>query len=155
MVEVQTPYDMERYVGQTLGTSDWIRIEQSRIDAFAEVSGDHNWIHVDFERASRELPDGKTLAHGMLTFSLLAQLGAQTYRVHERSHNVNYGSNRVRFTAPVQCGSRIRLHRSLEAYEVVKGGVRLTFGNVVEVEGSEKPALVGQTVTVVYAKGNA
>ncbi len=155
MVEVQTPEALAQYVGQKLGTSDWIEIDQARIDAFAEVSGDRNWIHVDTERARRELPGGKTVAHGMLTLSLLAQLGAQTYRVREKSRNVNYGSDRVRFTAPVPVGSRIRLHRTLEACAPVEGGVRLTFSNVAEIEGSERPALVAQTITVVYAKESA
>ena len=151
MIEVRTPYDMAAYVGQKLGISDWVEIDQKRIDAFAEVTGDHNWIHVDVDRAARELSGGKTVAHGMLTFSLLAKLGAQTYRVRERSRNVNYGSDRARFTCPVQCGARIRLHRTLDSYEPVASGARLTFGNVVEIEGRDKPALVARTITVVMA----
>ncbi len=153
MLEVQTPADMADYVGKKIGTSDWLLIDQQRIDDFARVSGDDNWIHIDVERASRELPHGKTIAHGMLTFSLVTFLGAQISRVVERSRGVNYGSNKVRFTAPVPVGSRIRLHRTLEKCEIVEGGARLTFGNSIEIEGTERPALVAETISMVYAKG--
>jgi acyl dehydratase len=154
MLEVNTPYDLEQYVGKALGTSDWIEIDQARIDAFARVSGDDNWIHVDVERARRELPGGKTLAHGMLTLSLVTHLGAGICRVRERARGINYGSNKVRFTAPVPCGARIRLHRTLERYEAVEGGARLTFGNRMEIEGSERPVMVAETISVMYAKGS-
>ncbi|WP_454691755.1 MaoC family dehydratase [Achromobacter aloeverae] len=152
MLEVDTPYDLQRYVGQSLGTSDWLEIDQARIDAFAAVSGDDNWIHVDVERARRELPDGKTIAHGMLTLSLVTFLGAGICRVRQRSRGINYGSNKVRFTAPVQCGARVRLHRTLEAYDSVDGGARLTFGNRIEIEGMSRPAMVAETISVMYAK---
>lgn len=151
-MEVQTPYDLEAYVGKKLGTSEWLTIDQQRIDDFARVSGDDNWIHVDVERARRELPGGRTMAHGMLTFSLVTHLGTEICRVRERSRGINYGSNKVRFTAPVYCGARIRLHRSLEKYEPFEGGVRLTFGNTMEIEGVERPALVAETISVMYAK---
>ncbi|ARP85164.1 MaoC family dehydratase [Bordetella genomosp. 9] len=154
MLEVNTPYDLEPYVGKLLGTSDWLEIDQARIDAFAQVSGDDNWIHVDVERARRELPGGKTIAHGMLTLSLVTYLGADICRVRERARGINYGSNKVRFTAPVQCGARIRLHRTLERYEPVEGGVRLTFGNRMEIEGVERPAMVAETISLMYAKGH-
>jgi acyl dehydratase len=153
MLEVQTPYDMQQYVGKELGSSDWLQIDQERIDAFAKVSGDDNWIHVDVERAKRELPGGKTIAHGLLTLSLITHLGSTICRVRERSRGINYGSNKVRFTAPVQCGARVRLHRTLERCEPIEGGVRLTFGNRVEIEGVERPAMVAETVSVMYAKG--
>jgi len=151
-MEVQTPYDLEQYVGKKLGTSDWLEIDQQRIDDFARVSGDDNWIHVDVERARRELPNGKTMAHGMLTLSLVTYLGTKICRVRERSRGINYGSNKVRFTAPVMCGARIRLHRTLDKYEPIEGGVRLTFGNIMEIEGAERPALVAETISVMYAK---
>lgn len=153
MLEVQTPADMAAYVGQKIGISDWLLIDQKRIDDFAKVSGDENWIHIDVERAKRELPDGKTIAHGMLTFSLVTFLGAEISRVIERSRGINYGSNKVRFTAPVQVGSRIRLHRTLEKCDVTDAGARLTFGNTIEIEGVERPALVAETISMVFAKG--
>ena len=151
-MEVQTPYDLEAHVGKKLGTSQWLTIDQQRIDDFARVSGDDNWIHVDVERAKRELPGGKTMAHGMLTLALMTHLGTEICRVLERSRGINYGSNKVRFTAPVFCGVRIRLHRTLEKYEPIDGGVRLTFGNIMEIEDVERPALVAETISVMYAK---
>ena len=152
MIEIDTPYDLAQYVGKPLGSSDWLLIDQARIDAFAEVSGDNNWIHVDVERARRELPGGRTIAHGLLTLSLVTHLGSTICRVRQRSRGINYGSNKVRFTAPVQEGARIRLHRTLENYELVEGGARLTFGNRIEIEGAERPAMVAETVSVMYAK---
>ena len=152
MLEVDTPADMANYVGKKLGTSEWISIEQDRIDAFAKVSGDENWIHVDVARARRELPGGKTIAHGMLTLSLVTYLGGEICKVKKRSKGINYGSNKVRFTAPVMVGARVRLHRTLEKFEAIEGGARLTFGNSVEIEGSDRPALVAETVSVIYAE---
>jgi acyl dehydratase len=154
MLELETPYDFEAYVGKKLGTSDWMTIDQKLIDDFAAVSGDRNWIHIDVERAKQELPDGKTIAHGMLTLSLVTDLGANIAKVLERSKGVNYGSNKVRFTAPVQVGSRIRLHRTLLKFERAEGGARLTFSNEVEIEGKQRPALVAETISMMYAKGN-
>jgi acyl dehydratase len=154
MLELKTPYDFEAYVGKKLGTSDWMTIDQKLIDDFAAVSGDRNWIHIDVDRAKQELPDGKTIAHGMLTLSLVTDLGANIAKVLERSKGVNYGSNKVRFTAPVQVGSRIRLHRTLLKFERAEGGARLTFSNEVEIEGKQRPALVAETISMMYAKGN-
>ena len=153
MLEVQTPADMAAYVGQKIGTSDWLLIDQKRIDDFAKVSGDENWIHIDVERAKRELPNGKTIAHGMLTLSLVTFLGAEIARVKERSRGINYGSNKVRFTAPVPVDSRIRLHRTRDKCEITDGGARLTFGNTIEIEGVDRPALVAETISMVFAKG--
>lgn len=153
MIEVQTPADMAAYVGKKIGTSSWVLIDQQRIDDFAKVSGDDNWIHIDVERAKRELPDGKTIAHGMLTFSLITYLGAELSRVIERSRGINYGSNKVRFTAPVPVDSRVRLHRTLEKCDVTESGARLTFSNTIEIEGVERPALVAETISMVFAQG--
>ena len=152
MLEIETLADLRSYVGKPLGTSDWVTIDQQRIDDFSRVSGDDNWIHVDVERAKKELPGGRTMAHGMLTLSLITYLGGKILRVRQRSRGINYGSNKVRFTAPVLCGARIRLHRTLEKFEAVEGGARLTFGNRMEIEGEEKPALVAETISVIYAK---
>src|SRR5271156_90611 len=119
--------ELRAAVGQELGVSDWMEITQARINTFADATGDHQWIHVDVERAKREMPDGKTIAHGFLTLSLLAGLAHQVYAIRKRSRGINYGSNRVRFTAPVQVGSRVRLHQTLKTVEDIDGGVRLTF----------------------------
>jgi len=153
MLTVETPYDLEAHVGQVLGYSDWKPITQEMIDDFARVSGDDNWIHVDVERARRELPGGKTIAHGMLTFSLLTALGGEILNVRERGRGINYGSNKVRFTAPVPEGCRIRLERSLLAVDRVEGGVRLTYRNVVQREGREQPVMVAETLSMMYEKG--
>ena len=150
MLEVEFPSDMKQYVGQKVGSSDWLTVDQKRIDDFAAVSGDHNWIHIDRERAKQQMPDGKTIAHGMLTLSLVTYLASQIVRIKQRSRGVNYGQNKVRFVSPVQSGARIRLHRTLEKFDEIEGGARLTYSNTVEIEGVAKPALVAETLTVVY-----
>jgi acyl dehydratase len=150
VIEVDKPADMQAYVGQKLGTSEWVVVDQDTIDAFAKLTGDDNWIHVDVERAARELPDGKTIAHGLLTLSLMPRLAAQTLKIRQRSRSINYGSNKIRFPAPVKCGARLRLHRTLEECEPIAGGARLTFSNVMEIEGAERPAMAAETISVVY-----
>ncbi|MBV9784367.1 MAG: MaoC family dehydratase [Acidisphaera sp.] len=150
MLEVERPADMAAHVGKPIGTSEWFTVDQSRIDQFAEATGDHQWIHVDVERARREMPGGKTIAHGYLTLSLLPVLSHAIYRIRNRSRALNYGSNRVRFTAPVPAGSRVRLSQALKAVEPIEGGVRLIMECTVEVEGKDKPALVAETVSLVY-----
>lgn len=153
MLILDTPYDLEAHVGKVLGHTDWVEVTQDMIDDFARISGDRNWIHIDVERAGRELPDGKTIAHGMLTFSLMSGMGADIVQVRERGRGINYGSNKVRFTAPVQVGSRIRLERKLLAFERVEGAVRLTYGNTMSREGQERPIMVAETLNLMYVKG--
>src|SRR5512138_3289386 len=115
MLELETPLDWKQHVGRELGPSDWMTVDQPMIDKFAEATGDHQWIHVDVERAKREMPGGKTIAHGYLTLSLLPRLTKSIYQIKNRSRGINYGSNKVRFTAPVPAGSRVRLHLTLKA----------------------------------------
>ena len=153
MLNIDTPYDLEAYVGQLLGETEWTTITQEMIDDFARLSGDNNWIHVDVERARRELPDGKTIVHGMLTFSLLIGMGTEIVHVRQRGRGINYGSNRVRFTAPVQVGARIRLQRSLAAFERMEDGVRLTYSNVMLCEGQTRPVMVAETLNLMYEAG--
>jgi acyl dehydratase len=150
MLEVETPADMKAHIGKPIGTSDWVTVDQAMIDKFADATGDHQWIHVDVERAKREMPDGKTIAHGFLTLSLLAGLAHQVYAIRKRSRGINYGSNRVRFTSPVQVGSRVRLHQTLKNVEDIEGGVRMTFESTMEIEGSTRPALVAETLNLAY-----
>src|SRR5437867_7737704 len=114
MLTVETPKDLKQHIGKTLGPSDWITVDQAMIDKFAEATGDHQWIHVDVERAKREMPGGKTIAHGYLTLSLLPRLSHGILHIRKRSRGINYGSNKVRFTAPVPAGSRVRLHQTLK-----------------------------------------
>jgi acyl dehydratase len=150
MLEVERPADMKAHIGQPLGSSEWVLIDQGMIDRFAEATGDHQWIHVDVERAKREMPGGKTIAHGYLTLSLLPRLSATVYRVRRTSRGINYGSNKVRFTAPVPAGSRVRLHQTLKAVEDIAGGVRMTFESTIELEGSGKPALVAEALALAF-----
>src|SRR5438270_3857918 len=109
MLELERPGDLAQYLGKEIGVSDWFTIDQAIIDKFAEATGDHQWIHVDVERAKREMPGGKTIAHGYLTLSLVPRLASTLVKVAQVSRGVNYGSNKVGFTSTVPAGSRIRL----------------------------------------------
>jgi acyl dehydratase len=108
------------------------------------------WIHVDVERASREMPDGKTIAHGLLVLSLVPGLAQTIYKVKRRSRALNYGLNRVRYTGQVQVGSRVRTHQTIKAVDVIEGGARITSEHLVEIEGRSRPALVAETLVVMY-----
>jgi len=142
-----TPKDLLGAVGQKLGASEWLAIEQPRIDEFARATGDHQWIHVDPERA-RSGPFGATIAHGYLTLSLVNQFLPQLLDVRGTSMGVNYGCERVRFPAPVRVGSRVRGVGEVIAAEEVKGGaVQVTVRVSVEIEGSERPACVVDTIS--------
>src|SRR6266576_2599071 len=149
-LKVEYPKDLLKLVGKELGPSEWMTVDQAMIDKFAEATGDHQWIHVDVERAKREMPGGKTIAHGYLTLSLVPRLGQTLYRVKHRSRGLNYGSNRVRFTGQVPAGSRIRLRQKIKSVEPVDGGVRITSENTVEVEGTTRPALVAETISMQF-----
>lgn len=151
MLVIPYPKDMKDKIGDDLGTSEWVNVDQDMIDKFAEATGDHQWIHVDVERAKKEMPGGVTIAHGFLTLSLIPRLGAEIWKIENRSRGVNYGLNKLRFTAPVPAGSRVRLRQTLaNAEDVKKDGVRLTFEHVIEVEGQERPALIAEGLSIVY-----
>ncbi len=137
-------------MGEDIGTSDWVTVDQAMIQRFADATGDHQWIHVDVERAKREMPGGKTIAHGFLTLSLIAGLAHQTHEIHHRSRGINYGSDRVRFMSPVPSGSRVRLHQKLLKVEDIEGGVRMTFSSQMEIEGQSRPALIAETISLAY-----
>ncbi len=141
-----------RAVGEPLGTSDWVQITQERVDTFAEATGDHQWIHVDVDRARAESPYGGPIAHGYLSLSLLPMLGWQTYAVEGAKLGVNYGSNKVRFPSPVPVGSRLRLSSVLlEASRLPDGAVQMVVQQTLEIDGQTKPAVVAETVSrVVY-----
>ena len=150
MLELERPGDLVHYVGKEIGVSDWFTVDQAIIDKFADATGDHQWIYVDVERAKREMPGGKTIAHGYLTLSLVPRLGQTIYRVKQRSRGLNYGSNRIRFTGQVPAGSRIRLRQKIKAVEPVEGGVRITSESTVEVEGTARPALVAEIISMQF-----
>jgi acyl dehydratase len=135
-------------VGQPLGVSDWKEIDQKRVEAFADVTEDHQWIHVDVDRAAAESPYGGTIAHGFLTLSLIPVLCQQNYRVENRKMGINYGLNKVRFLAPVAVGSRVRVRSDLlDVTKIADDIVNLTIRNTVELDGSDKPAAVADMIT--------
>jgi acyl dehydratase len=138
-------------VGKELGPSEWLTVTQEMIDKFADATGDHQWIHVDVERAKKEMPGGKTIAHGYLTLSLLPQLAPTLMKIEKRRRGLNYGSNRVRFTAPVPAGARVRLRQKLLKVEPVEdNGFRITSEMTMEVEGNSRPAMIAETLGIVY-----
>ncbi|MCU1653792.1 MAG: hypothetical protein QOC83_5906 [Pseudonocardiales bacterium] len=141
--------ELKAAVGEQLGTSDWVTVEQKQIDTFAEATGDHQWIHVDAERA-KDGPFGGTIAHGYLTLSLLPVFSAQVYKVENVKMGINYGLNKVRFTSPVPVNSRLRGSFELLEVSEVKDALQVVNKVTVEIEGSERPACVAEWVTRVY-----
>ncbi|MFC8386681.1 MaoC family dehydratase [Nocardia sp. NPDC057272] len=137
---------LESFVGQHLGTSEWLEVTQSRVDTFADATDDHQWIHVDPERAARESPFGGPVAHGYLTLSLLPYLLPQVLAVTDAVVGVNYGLNKVRFPGPVPIGAKVRLSATLQSVDRVRGGVQVTIAAVVEISGAAKPACIAEPV---------
>ncbi|GAA2335130.1 MaoC family dehydratase [Streptomyces sp. NBC_00400] len=136
-------------VGEELGTSDWLEIDQKRIDLFAEATGDHQWIHVDQEKAAAG-PFGTTIAHGYLTLSLLPAFVPQLMRVDNVKMGINYGTNKVRFPATVPVGSRLRATARIAEVTEVPGGVQLATVVTIEREGGDKPVCVAESVSRFY-----
>ena len=148
---VESPEALRALIGQELGVSDWLEVTQDLIDRFAEVTGDHQWIHVDVERAKREMPGGKTIAHGYLLLSLLPKLGAGIYKLAWPTRSINYGSDKVRIVNPVKAGARIRLRQSLVAVEDgAPGAHRITVRQTLEIEGEAKPAMIADTIRMSF-----
>lgn len=143
--KVETLDDLASFVGKELGTSSWVDVDQARINGFAEATDDHQWIHVDAERA-KDGPFGQTIAHGYLTLSLLIPMWTDILEVRDVHTKVNYGLNKVRFPSPVPSGSKIRAHATLAAFDAIPGGAQLTIDTLVERQGSDKPACVAQIV---------
>jgi len=137
--------DLQPLVGQHIADSDWIEVTQERIQLFADATNDHQWIHVDVERAKAG-PFGAPIAHGFMTLSLLPEMGASAMEVLDARMGVNYGLNRVRFPAPVPAGSRVRGRFKLLGFETIEGGAQLTFEVLMEREGSDKPVCVAESV---------
>ncbi|MFC8343528.1 MaoC family dehydratase [Streptomyces sp. NPDC057280] len=142
--------ELKKLAGSDLGTSEWIEVTQDRIDTFADATGDHQWIHVDPQRAA-EGPFGAPIAHGYLTLSLFIPLFTELLDVQGVTTKVNYGLNKVRFPSPVKVGSRIRLVAKLADVEDVPGGVQITVDGAIEIEGGGKPAAVLQSLSRFYA----
>jgi acyl dehydratase len=142
--------ELQAAVGEEIGPTDWIPITQQRVNKFAEATDDHQWIHVDRERAARS-EFGTTIAHGYLTLSLLPMLASQLFVIEHRGAKLNYGVNKVRFPAPVKVGSKIRARVTIGSVESVSVGKRVTLNYVVEVDGQERPGMVAESVVVILA----
>ena len=140
--------EIESATGEEVGTTEWVEITQERVDQFADATGDHQWIHVDVEKA-KEGPFGGTIAHGYLTLSLIPWLSAQVIDLQTSGAKLNYGVNKVRFPAPVPVGSRVRDTVSVREVTDLPSGKQLTLGHVIEIEGGGKPACVAETVVLL------
>ncbi len=142
--------DLETLVGQEVGVSNWHEISQTQVNKFAEATGDHQWIHVDVARATKEL--GHPIAHGYLTLSLLPMLSGQVMKVDGVVRGINYGANKVRFTNMVPVGSRVRLRQKCLSVEPRAGGKQITMESTIEIEGNDRPALVAETIGITYGE---
>lgn len=150
MLVVENPAALAGFVSKRIGISAWRLIDQKTIALFAAATGDHQWIHTDVERVRREAPGGRTIAHGFLLVSLIPSMTAEILRIETCSRSINYGLNRVRFTAPMPSGARICLILTLVKAEPVTGGFRFVWDNVLALENSDRPAMVAETITVLY-----
>ena len=142
--------EIEAAAGEEIGTTDWVEIDQDRVNQFADATGDHQWIHVDVEKA-KEGPFGGTIAHGYLTLSLVPWLGSQVFTLDTPGAKLNYGVNKVRFPNPVRVGSRIRATVKINGVSDVPAGKQLTVGYTVEIEGEDKPACVAESVVLLLS----
>lgn len=152
MITIETPIGMAEYSGQDLGATDWFTIAQDQIDAFAELTGDDHWIHVDVERAAQQSAGGKTIAHGLYILSLIPRLQRHLFHIERRGMGLNYGYDRVRFTAPVPVGSLIRLRQGVGKVEAQGRGARIELISTIELQGVTKPALVAQGILMIAAE---
>lgn len=151
MKSYETLAELQGLVGEVVGISDWVSIDQQRINTFAEATGDHQWIHVDPERAATG-PFGKPIAHGFLTLSLLPTFMTNAFELRDVKMGVNYGMNKVRFVQPVPVDSRLRAHFKVQSWEALDGnGAQVTYEMTVEIEGAAKPACVAETILRVFA----
>ncbi|MFE3293072.1 MaoC family dehydratase [Rhodococcus sp. NPDC059234] len=149
-VRPSTEAELTELIGVELGPTEWYEMTQDRVDAFADATDDHQWIHVDVDRAAAS-PLGGTIAHGLFSLSLGPSLSSQLVSFEGFAHGLNYGYNKVRFPAPVPVGSRVRMRVTVVAAEQVAGGVQVTTTQVVELEGSDKPVLVAESLARVVA----
>ena len=150
MSTTTTMAELPGLIGTELGTSDWFEVTQQHVNLFAEATGDHQWIHVDVERATAESPFGGPIAHGYLTLSLLVPLFGQVLVVTDTAMGINYGLNKVRFPSPVPVGSKVRLTATLKDVEEVTGGLQLTFTTVIERQDGDKPVCIAEPVYRYY-----
>ena len=153
MVIIQSPSEIQNYIDKPLTPSDWYQVTQEKINKFADATSDHQWIHVDEERAKKEMPDGKTIAHGYYMVSLLPKLAAQNAEIKNTSRTLNYGSDKVRFINMVKVGSYVRLNRTIVSCEEMKnGGFRVVNKCELEIKDESKPAFVAETISLHFPK---
>jgi acyl dehydratase len=145
-----TVEEIESAVGEEIGTTEWVEMTQDRVDQFADATDDHQWIHVDRERAAQG-PFGGTIAHGYLTLSLIPWFGSQLFALANPGAKLNYGVNKVRFPNPVKVGAKIRATAKVNAVTAMSAGHQLTMGFTIEIEGEDKPACVAETVVLLLA----
>jgi len=150
MLLVDTPADLASHIGEDLGTSQWFTVTQDQIDHYARLTGDDHWVHVDIARAQRDMPDGKTIAHGFFVLSLIPLLARDIFKISKRGKGLNYGLNHLRFISPVPVGSDVRLQQKLIDAQPKNGGTLFTFENTFEIKDQERPALVTTMLLLIY-----
>ena len=151
MIIIQSPSEIKEYIDKPLTPSNWYDVTQEKINDFANATSDHQWIHIDVERAKKEMPDGKTIAHGYFMVSLLPKLAAQNAEIKNSSRTLNYGSDKVRFINMVKVGSQVRLNRTIISCEKMKnGGFRVVNKCELEIKDEDKPAFIAETISLVF-----
>ena len=151
MIIINNPTEIKNYINKPLTPSEWYHVTQEKINKFAEATADHQWIHIDEERAKKEMPDGKTIAHGYYMVSLLPKLAAQNAVIKNTSKTLNYGSDKVRFINMVKEGSHVRLNRTIISCEEMKnGGFRVVNKCELEIKDDIKPAFIAETISLVF-----
>ncbi len=151
MIEINSPHEIEKHLNTPLTPSDWYEVTQEKINAFAKATGDFQWIHVDVERAKKEMPDGKTIAHGYYMLSLIPLLSSQTAKINNSSRTLNYGSDKVRFINPVKVNSLVRLKRKIIKVNLMEnGGYRMINLYELEIKDAKKPAYIAETISLVF-----
>ena len=151
MVIINNPSEIKDFINKTLTPSEWYHVTQDKINKFADATSDHQWIHVDEEKAKREMPEGKTIAHGYYMVSLLPILAAQNAKIKNTSKTLNYGSDKVRFINMVKVDSHVRLKRTIISCEEMKnGGFRVVNKCELEIKGDIKPAFIAETISLVF-----
>ena len=151
MLKIAHPEDITDLIGTELTPSSWVTVDQEMINRFADATGDHQWIHVDVERAEREMPGGKTIAHGYLVLSLFPRLASEISTFENLSKALNYGSDRVRFTNMVPVGSRVRLHKTFKSVDKLEnGGFRIVADCFMEIEDEKRPALMAEIISLAF-----
>ena len=151
MLCINEPEELNNFKNYDLGSGKWVLIDQNLINEFAEVSGDNQWIHVDVERASTDMPNGQTIAHGLLTLCLSTKMGQEQLKIENTKLIINYGIDNLRFTSPVKVNSRIRMHSLIKDVTLRKDeSILLRIKRVIEIEKQEKPAMVTETLSLIY-----